>query len=139
MPRGYPYLKLKDLAYLQQEFWYTTYKDKEVVLDDEGYETGEYRITYNNPVKAKARVGYLNWYNSASPFGKDVVYDKGLSTVQDLPIDEYTLLYIDVTPDIKADGSTDTPPDYTCVAVRKDLNRNVWAIKKIKGYEENND
>ena len=60
-----------------------------------------------------------------------------ISTVQNLPIDEHTMLFIDVTPVIDGNGATETPPDYSVVKVAKGLHQNVWAIKRVEGYDYN--
>lgn len=52
---------------------------------------------------------------------KIIVYDKTISTVQKLPIDEYSKLFIDVVPVLNEDGSTDTEPDYICVCPKHEL------------------
>ena len=73
-----------------------------------------------------------------TPFGRDLVYDKMISTVQDLPINEYSKLFIDVAPVFKEDGSTDTKPDYIVKKVAKGLYQRVWAIQRIDGYGQGN-
>ena len=85
-------------------------------------------------VKPNSEDGFADFLNAEdSPFGKDIVYDKTISTVQKLPIDEYSKLFIDVVPVLNEDGSTDTEPDYICVCPKHDLQQNLWAIRKIKG------
>lgn len=129
------YLQLKNLSFIEQDFWYATMSDYEPEVDDEGYETGDSVITYNNPVHAKARIGFTNYYNADSAFTKGVVHNRAISSLTEFPIDEYTVLWIDVEPDINSDGSTDTEPDYYCTSYRKDIHRNVWSIRKREGYE----
>ena len=70
------------------------------------------------------------------PFGRDCKYDKMISTVQDLPIDEFTKLFVDVVPVIREDGSTNTKPDYEVIRVAKGIYQKVWAIRRIDGYGE---
>ena len=33
--------------------FYANYVDKEPVLDENGYQTGEYKVVYSNPVEAR--------------------------------------------------------------------------------------
>ncbi len=133
-------MKLKDLKCNQVPFWYQLYEGEEDVVDEDGYMTGETAASYGNPVKAYARVT-PNGVKTAStpsgetawaPFGLDIEYDRMISTVQNLPIDEYSRLFIEVEPEINEDGGTDTEPDYSCVLKANGLNQNVWAIKRIK-------
>lgn len=125
-------LRLKDLRINQVPFWYQQYIGEEDILDDDGNLTGETRKTYSNPVKAFARISPNTGQAESNPFGINTDYDKAISTVQRLPIDEYSRLFIDVEPVISSDGSTDTEPDYRCVVPKNDLQQNVWAIKKIR-------
>ena len=104
-------------------------------VDEDGNLTGESVPKYSNPVRVLARVSPNSGNAEDSPFGKDVVYDKTISTVKKLPIDEYSKLFIDVVPVLNEDGSTDTEPDYICVCPKHDLQQNLWAIRKIKGVE----
>lgn len=123
-----------DLPENQREFYYQTFNGETEGLDDDGYCTGEPILSYSNPVKAKAMISENTSEVTDTPFGKDLVYDKMISTVQDLPINEYSKLFVDVVPDIKEDGSTDTEPDYEVVRVSKGIYQKVWAIRKVEGY-----
>lgn len=125
-------LRLKDLRINQVPFWYQQYQEEVDVRDAEGNLTGETAKVYSNPIQAWARISPNVGRAESSPFGADISYDKSISTVVPLPIDEYSRLFIDIEPVINGDGSTDTEPDYCCVAPKNDLNRSVWAIKKIK-------
>ena len=129
-------MKIKDLPENQVSFWYQTYEGKANKLDRQGRITGDKIEVYSNPVKAKARVSSSTGNLYESPFGSDIAYDKSISTVQKLPIDEYTRLFIDIEPDIKEDGTTDSVPDYRVVCVKLGLIQNVWAIKKIRGVTD---
>lgn len=123
-----------DLAENQREFYYQTYVGEVEEVDDDGYLTGDSEPSYSSPIKAKAMISENTSDAVNSPFGKDLVYDKLISTVQDLPIDEYSKLFVDVVPVIKEDGSTDTEPDYEVIRVSKGIYQRVWAIRKVEGY-----
>lgn len=126
-------LRLRDLRVNQVPFWYQTFLREDDEYDEDGNLTGETIKVYSNPVRKLARISPNSGNAEDSPFGKDIVYDKTISTVQNLPIDEFTRLFIDIVPELKEDGSTDTEPDYACVCPKKDLHQNLWAIRKIKG------
>ena len=123
-----------DLPENQREFYYQTFSRESEGVDDDGYLTGEPVTSYSNPIKAKAMISENTSEVTDTPFGKDLVYDKMISTVQDLPINEFSKLFVDVVPDIKEDGSTDTEPDYEVVKVSKGIYQRVWAIRKVEGY-----
>ena len=125
-------MKIKDLPENQVPFWYQVYEGETDEIVD-GRITGEKVKTYSNPVRAKARISSSTGNLYESPFGSDIAYDKSISTVQKLPIDEYSRLFIDREPIINEDGSTESEPDYRVVCVKLGLIQNVWAIKKIRG------
>lgn len=129
---------MDDLSENQSEFYYQTYVESTESVDDEGYLTGENKSYYSNPIWAQAMISANTSDASETPFGKDLVYDKMISTVQDLPINEFSKLFIDVVPVFNEDGSTDTKPDYEVKKVAKGMYQRVWAIKKVDGYESNN-
>lgn len=119
-------MKLKDLKINQVPFYYATYEGHVEQLDSEGYKTGEVEVKYSAPIKAYARIAPYTGTVTGMPFGADLTYDKAISTVQDLPIDEQTALWIDRTPE---EGG----PDYVCIRPAKDLQQRVWAVRKIRG------
>ena len=123
-----------DLAENQREFYYQTYLGEVDEVDDDGYLTGDNNLSYSNTIKASAMISENTSDAVNYPFGKDLLYDKLISTVQDLPIDEYSKLFVDVVPVIKEDGSTDTEPDYEVIRVSKGIYQRVWAIRKVEGY-----
>lgn len=128
---------LQDLPENQVPFWYQTFEGEQDEYDDKGRRTGDKVKVYSNPVREMARISANTGDAYGSPFGQSIVYDKSISTVKKLPIDEYTLLFIDREPVLEEDGSTVTEPDYSCVCVKNGLVQNVWAIKKIRGSLEN--
>lgn len=130
-------MRLKDLRINQVPFWYQEYLGEVEIEDEEGNLTGETVKQYSNPVRALARISPNTGQSESSPFGANVDYDKSISTVVKLPIDEYSRLFIDIEPVLNEDGSTDTEPDYYCVIPKHDLQQNVWAIKKVKAATVN--
>lgn len=130
-------MKLKDLKANQVPFYYQNIEGVVDDIDEDGYLTGEKTVKYTRPTKVYARISPNTTEVEQTPFGKDLVYDKMISTVQDLPIDEYSRLFIDVVPVVNPDGSTDTEPDYEIVKVAKDLHQRLWAIRKLEGHDNN--
>jgi len=126
-------MRLKDLKENQVSFYYQNMGEVKEEYDEDGYLTGDKIYSFSSPVHADARISPNTTEVEDTPFGKDTVYDKMISTVQDLPISETTKLFIDVVPVINPDGSTDTEPDYEVVKVAKDMHQKLWAIRKIEG------
>lgn len=130
--------EIKDYKPNQTEFYYQTYLGEIEEYDEDGYLTGNTIIGYSKPVKESAMISSNTSDVEITPFGKDAVYDKMISTVKNLPIDEHTALFIDVVPELDSEGNTHTKPDYEVIKVAKGLHQNVWAIKKVEGYGQNN-
>ena len=130
-------MEIKDLKANQRDFYYQLYLGETPILDEEGYETGESEISYSAPTKVSAMISENTSDVQEMPFGRDCVYDRMISTVQDLPIDEHSRLFIDVVPEIGEDGEVQTRPDYEVTKVAKGIYQKVWAIKKVDGYADN--
>ena len=124
-------MKLKDLKINQVTFWYRTYLGEIEEVDEDGYLTGSKTIAFSEPVMAKARISPNTQDAQTMPFGVELDYDKAMSTVQDLPIDEYSQLFVDIEPEYDENGKLINEADYKVVRVAKDLQQKVWAIKKI--------
>lgn len=115
---------MRDLARNQIIFWYSLYLGKEPVLKN-GFETGQYTDAYTDPVAVKARISSATGENEVEMFGTAIQYDRVISSVQNLPIDEYSRLWIDSDPSEGADY------DYRVKRVAKGLNQHLWAIEKV--------
>lgn len=126
-------MELHDLPENQVSFWYQVYVGEVDEIDEDGNRTGDKIKTYSKPIPAKARVSANTGNAQDSPFGQNIVYDKSISTVKKLPIDEQTMLFVDREPIFDDNGNVTNEPDYQCVCVKNGLHQNVWAIKKIKG------
>lgn len=115
---------MRDLKRNQVPFWYSLYEGKEPVMDGDR-ETGTYRDAYSAPVKAMASISVATGAADADLFGTSVSYDRVISTVVDLPIDEYSKIWIETTP-----ASAETPADYRVKRRAVGLNQNLWAIER---------
>lgn len=112
--------------------YYALYKGEEAIEDDDGNETGEYEITYNNPVAIKVNVSAARGATDVEIFGVELGYDKTLLTGDmNCPINETAILWVDKVPDITLQGTTETPYDYQVVKVAKSLNYIAYAIKGV--------
>lgn len=115
----------------QKTIYYATYQDNIPIMDGD-YETGEYESGYSNPIEVKMNVSASKGEASVQPFGTDVQYSKVLCTCDmDLPIDENTVLWVDIAPTLNEDGSTDTDYDYKVIKVAKGLQNVLYAIEKV--------
>lgn len=110
--------------------YYCLYTDRVPVMDDEGYETGEYTVGYGEATKLKCSVSPATGYAQADVFGNLESYDKVLITDDvSCPIDENSVLFVDKEPE-----SVNNQPayDYTVKRVAKSLNTISYAISKVK-------
>lgn len=113
-------------------FHYALYERKNEIIDEYGNKTGEYEITYGKPVKCKANISAEQGEIQSRQFGDSVVYDRVIVLCdKNIPIDEFSILWIDNPPIIKEDGSTDTPHDYIVKKVANSLNVKSIAISKV--------
>lgn len=113
-------------------FWYALYDTKEPVLDENGYDTGQYTVKYRSPQPAKGNVSAARGETSALQFGEEESYDR--TVVMDdpaFPIDEHSVLWIETAPQIDADGGTSTPWDYTVKKAARSLNSVTYAVRKV--------
>lgn len=92
------------------KFYYATFVEKQQVTDTDEYgntlETGEYQAVYTNPVRCEANISPANGTTAVEIFGTAEGYDKIIVLDNPhVPIDEFSLLWIDVTPEIEIDES----------------------------------
>lgn len=123
---------MRDLQRDCQEIYYSLYEGKDYQIDKNGYRTGARVPCYSKPVAAKVPVSPRTGKTDENFFGKDLNYDRVILTTQELPIDEYSRLYIDVKPDFDnyADGEK---ADYRVKKVSPFLNQHAYALEKIGG------
>lgn len=113
------------------DFYYATYERKEEIEDEYGNKTGEYEVIYGKPVKYKANISAEQGEIQSRQFGDSVVYDRVIVICDDIPIDEFSILWIDTPPVFNEDGTTDTPHDYIVKKVANSLNVKSIAISKV--------
>ena len=112
--------------------YYANYQDKTPIKDEYGNLTGEYEITYCNPVAVMANVSAARGESTTRQFGEDVNYDR-IIILDDptFPIAETSILWIDSPPEITEDGTTKTPHDYIVKQVAPSLNSVSIAVSKV--------
>lgn len=130
---------MRSLEINKQTIWYALYLGKVAVKDEDGYDTGEVKIGYANPVKARLRVSPNKGESSVQQFGLSLDYDRTMVTTDKLPIDEHSILWVDSTPELetdgtlklKPDGTPVTPHEYVVKKVAPDINVTQYAIMKV--------
>ena len=113
-------------------FWYALYDTKDLMLDENGYETGQYAVKYRSPQSVRGNISAARGQTSALQFGEDESYDRTIVLDDpDFPIDEHSVLWIETAPRIDADGTTSTPWDYTVRKAARSLNSVTYAVRKV--------
>ena len=89
-------------------------------------------MKHGNPIEFFANISAAKGETQTRQFGENESYDKVIVLDSDAPsIDEYSILWVDVIPELKEDGATDTPHDYVVKKVAKSLNVTSIAISKV--------
>lgn len=116
----------------KQPLWYANFTGKTELIDEWGNSTGQYELAYSKPTKAEWNVNIVDSDYEVEMFGVDAV-DTIVMVVknEDLPLTETSILWYDVTPNIKSDGTTDTPHNYRIIGIRKSLNFAKVYAKKV--------
>ena len=124
---------MRNLKKNERDLYFALYKDDIPIYDENGFEELEGKPGYENPVPFKASLSTGQSDAEESPFGKNVTYDRVISTCDtSLPIDENSLIWVKNTPVYNADGTVNPDSaDYDVAAPPLDgLNSLRIAIKK---------
>ena len=114
------------------KFFYALYLGKAPIKDEYGNDTGEYEVKHGSPVEFSANISAAKGETQTRQFGENEIYDKVIVMDENAPpIDEYSILWVDSTPTIKEDGTTETPHDYIVKKVAKSINVVSVAISKV--------
>ena len=109
-------------------FYYALYIDKTEIIDEYGNHTGEYEITYSEPIKALGNISSARGETQVRQFGESESYDKVIVLDNpNTPIDEYSILWVDTLPH----SNENTPHDYVVKKVARGLNSVSIAISKV--------
>jgi hypothetical protein len=114
------------------KFYYATYIGETEIKDEYGNSTGEYEISYSNPIKCNGNVSAAQGEMQSREFGESESYDKVIVLDdRNTPINEYSILWVDTLPHLNEDGSTTTPHDFVVKQVARSLNSVSIAIGKV--------
>lgn len=121
---------MKCLERNKKSFHYALFQDYEAIKDEEGNETGEKRIVYSDPIHIKGNISF-DGEAHAERFGTSLQYD-GVITLDDTNcfIDENTVLFINVPPQINDEG--EFLYDFIVSKVVPSLNSLIIAIKSVE-------
>ena len=114
-----------------QTVWYCQYVGKTPIVDSDGYETGEYTVTYTDPVSVEVNVSPATGTAQMMMFGTLIAYDKVMVTADlECPINENSVLFVEKEPEFDEYGKP--MYDYTVKRVAKSLNYISYALREAK-------
>ena len=122
---------MRDLRRNQRKMYYSLYIEQE---NDSEFDTLDTVAKYSKPIEFKASLSVGQSDADDSPFGKDISYDRIISTVnKSLPIKETSLIWYETKPILLEDGTADpSSADYKVAAMPLDgLDGIRIAIKRI--------
>lgn len=124
---------MRCLARNKRTFFYALQGGQTEITDEYGNVTGQYEISYTNPIKGCANISAAQGEIRSRQFGESESYDKVI-VLDDVntPIDVYSIMWVDALPHLNEDGSTDTPHDYIVKKVARSLNGVSIAISKVR-------
>lgn len=131
---------MKCMSRNKVKFFYSLYEGREPIVDEYGNVTGEYDVKHGKPVVGWANISAAMGETQTRQFGESLKYDKVVVMDNDSPpIDEYSVLWVDIEPQRNEDGSlminergsVITPHDYVVKGVAKSLNSLSIAISKV--------
>lgn len=119
---------MKALERNKQKIYYANFSGKTEIIDENGLYTGEYEISYTEPVEVKVNVSASRGEAYLDLFGTDLNYTNTIVTDKDLGIDENSILWVGKE---AYQNSVITPHNYIVVSVAKSFNSVVYAIRKV--------
>lgn len=123
---------MRNLKKNTRKLWYSNYNGNIPILDENGDETGDYDSGYDAPVLFYASLSASRGNAYADVFGTNLDYSRTLSTVENLPIKEESLIWKS-KPGTNADGTVNKESaDYTVAGIADGLNGLVVALKARK-------
>lgn len=112
---------------------YAFYQGVTELTDDDGLLTGEYQVSYTEPVKTLMNVSGGRGQADIALFGLTQTFAR-TATTEDLitPFNTQTVFWIEKDPDTE-------PFDYRVVAVSRTINQVILALAEVETDEDNND
>lgn len=124
---------MRSLRRNKQPLYYATYDKKIPVTDENGDFTGDDDTGYSAPVSFYANISPAKGSSQEEVFGKNLDHSRTVVTCDmTLPIDEFSRIWIETKPVLKADGTAcGDSADYSVVQVARGLNSVAYALKKL--------
>lgn len=114
-------------------FYYANIIGSEEVTDDNGYKTGETRLIYDKPKELTANISVAQGEVVFQLFGGNESYDKIIvSDDVNIPVNEYSVLWIDTVPLFdEISKEVITPNDYIVKKIARSINSISIAVSRV--------
>ena len=131
---------MRCLARNKTTFFYALHDGQTEIKDDYGNATGQYIISYTDPVQMCGNISAAQGEIQSRQFGESETYDKVIILDNpNTPINEYSILWVDSLPELTENGhlvlndksEVKTPHDYIVKKVARSLNSVSIAISKV--------
>ena len=118
----------------KRKLWYSLYLGKQPVIDEGGKKTGEYNLSFSNPVQLYANYSAGTDTLTIGEYGIQEKYDRMLVVFdKDCPIAEDTRIWINQDPVTIEDGEPVYHPHNYVVSAKQDgLNNIRYGLMKVK-------
>ena len=108
--------------------YYALYQGREPRKNDAGLFNGTSKLLYSDPVLFQANVSAAKGETATRQFGEDEGYDRTIVCGLDVPVDEYSVLWIGIEP--YKDGER-TPWNYVVKKVARSINSVTIAVRQV--------
>ena len=121
---------MRTLLRNQRAFYYASYTGRKMLKDEYGNLSGEYEVTYSDPVKVFGNISSAQGEMQTRQFGESEIYDKVIVLENpNTPIDEHSILWVDREPMSK--NTNKVTHDYVVKKIARSLNSVSIAISKV--------
>lgn len=126
---------MKGMHRNKQKFWFALLEGQEDILNHDGYKVGQKNV-YGSVHKLKANISQGSSNAILTRFGLDMPSSRTIGPLPlDCPINAFTQVWIDTSPDPDEHGNPTKPNDYVVTDVRKSLNQIMIAVRKANNGE----
>lgn len=113
-------------------FYYANYIGKKELIDEEGNRTGQYEVVRTKPAITRGNVSGNFGRIEMQRFGGSFNYDKRIALEDyNVPIDEFSVLWVEVDPMLDEEGYPTVGFDYVVTKTSRTINYYVVAIQKV--------
>lgn len=124
---------MRTLERNKKKFYFATYNSKMENFDSDGMHTFEHTASYGAWTEYYANISPARGTSDAEMFGANIDYDRTIVT-DDLscPIDEQTVLAIDIEPNERQTATVAPVYDYVVTKKAVSLNFIQYAVRKVQ-------